>query len=141
MLPFCGYNMADYFRHWLQMGQKMTKPPKIFHVNWFRTGEDGDFLWPGFGENLRVLEWILNRCRDEAEAVPSPIGYVPTPDSLDMTGLDLPKDVIEELLYVDNEEWKAEVASIREFFGKFGDQLPHALNDEIDALERRVNGD
>ena len=138
MLPFCGYNMADYFRHWLQMGQQMTKPPKIFHVNWFRTDEDGEFLWPGYGENLRVLEWILDRCRGEADGAATPIGYVPTPESLDLTGLDLPPKVVEDLLRVDNEEWMQEVDGIEEFFGKFGDRLPHALGDECDSLRRRL---
>jgi len=140
MLPFCGYNMADYFRHWLQMGQQMTKPPKIFHVNWFRTDEDGEFLWPGYGENLRALEWILDRCRNDSEAVATPIGYVPTPDSLDLTGLDLPRDVVEELLRVDNQEWMQESDSVAEFFQKFGDRLPHALEDELDSLRRRLEG-
>jgi len=138
MLPFCGYHMGDYFRHWLQMGQQMTKPPKIFHVNWFRTDEDGDFLWPGYGENLRVLEWILDRCRDEAEAQATPIGHVPTADSLDLTGLDLSREVVEELLAVDNNEWLQETESVGEFFRKFGDKLPHALGDELDALKRRL---
>jgi len=138
MLPFCGYDMADYFRHWLQMGQQMTRPPKIFHVNWFRTDENGDYLWPGYGDNLRVLEWILDRCRGEADAVPTPIGYVPTPGSLDLTGLTLSEKVIEELLAVDPAEWRQEVESIREFFKQFGERLPHALIDELDSLDRRL---
>ena len=138
MLPFCGFNMGDYFLHWLQMGQRMKKPPKIFHVNWFRTDEEGEFLWPGYGENLRVLEWILDRCRGEAEAVATPIGYVPTPDSLDMTGLDLPPKVMEELLSVDRQAWLQEVNSIKEFFATFGDRLPHALEDEHESLHRRL---
>ena len=140
MLPFCGYNIADYFRHWLQIGQQMTRPPKIFHVNWFRTDEEGQYLWPGYGDNLRVLEWILDRARGEAEAAPTPIGYVPTPESLDMTGLDLPPKVMEDLLRVDAAEWLAEVASIREFFSTLGDRLPHALVDELSSLERRLKG-
>ncbi len=138
MLPFCGYDMADYFRHWLQMGQQMTRPPKIFHVNWFRTDENGDYLWPGYGDNLRVLEWILDRCRGEADAVPTPIGYVPTPKSLDLTGLTLSEKVIEELLAVDPAEWRQEVESIREFFKQFGERLPHAMIDELDSLDRRL---
>ncbi|MGB9626951.1 MAG: phosphoenolpyruvate carboxykinase domain-containing protein, partial [Phycisphaerae bacterium] len=138
MLPFCGYDMADYFRHWLQMGQQMTRPPKIFHVNWFRTDENGDYLWPGYGDNLRVLEWILDRCRGEADAVPTPIGYVPTPESLDLTGLALSEKVIEELLAVDPAEWRQEVESIREFFKQFGERLPHAMVDELESLERRL---
>ena len=138
MLPFCGFNMGDYFLHWLQMGQRMKKPPKIFHVNWFRTDEEGEFLWPGYGENLRVLEWILDRCRGAAEAVATPIGYVPTPDSLDMTGLDLPPKVMEELLCVDRQAWLQEVESIKEYFATFGDRLPHALEDELESLRRRL---
>ncbi len=138
MLPFCGYHMGDYFRHWLQVGQQMTRPPKIFHVNWFRTDENGEFLWPGYGENLRVLEWILDRCRGEAEAQATPIGYVPTPDSLDLTGLTLSQAVIDELLSVDVAAWKEEVAAIRKFFATFGDRMPHALIDELDSLERRL---
>jgi len=138
MLPFCGYNMADYFRHWLQIGQTMTKPPKIFHVNWFRTDESGEFLWPGFGDNLRVLEWILARCRGEDDAIATPIGYVPTPDGLDMTGLDLSDAVVKELLRVDRQEWLAEVEDIRAFFATFNDRIPHALQDEADSLQRRL---
>ena len=138
MLPFCGYNMADYFRHWLQMGQQMTRPPKVFHVNWFRTDENDEFLWPGYGENLRVLEWILSRCRGEAEAIATPIGYIPEPDALDMTGLDLSPGVMQELLRVDRDEWSREVQQVREFFSLFGDRLPHALRDETDSLARRL---
>ncbi|HON68381.1 MAG TPA: phosphoenolpyruvate carboxykinase domain-containing protein, partial [Phycisphaerae bacterium] len=138
MLPFCGYNMADYFRHWLQIGQAMTKPPKIFHVNWFRTDENGEYLWPGYGDNLRVLEWILARCRGEADAIATPIGYVPTLDSLDMTGLHLSPAVLQELLRVDRQEWLEEVESIRQFFDTFDGRIPHALRDEVDALQRRL---
>jgi len=138
MLPFCGYNMGDYFRHWLQIGQQMTRPPRIFHVNWFRTDEDGEYLWPGYGENLRVLEWILDRCRGEAEAVATPIGYVPAPGSLDLTGLELPEGVVEELLRVDREAWKAECDAIEEFFATFNERLPHALTDELASLRRRL---
>jgi phosphoenolpyruvate carboxykinase (GTP) len=139
MLPFCGFNMGDYFRHWLQMGQQMTRPPKVFHVNWFRTDESGDFLWPGYGENLRVLEWILDRCRGEADAVPTPIGNVPTVSSLDLSGLDLPSGVVEELLHVDRHQWLAEADGVEEFFQKFGDRLPHALVDELASLRRRLS--
>jgi phosphoenolpyruvate carboxykinase (GTP) len=138
MLPFCGYNMADYFAHWLQVGQAMTKPPKVFHVNWFRTDDAGEFLWPGYGDNLRVLEWILARCRGEAEAIATPIGHVPTPDSLDMTGLDLSPAVMQELLRVDRQEWLGEVQDVRNFFSTFNNRVPHALEDEIDSLQRRL---
>ncbi len=138
MLPFCGYNMGDYFKHWLQMGAAMTRPPKIFHVNWFRTDEAGEYLWPGYGDNLRVLEWILSRCRGEVDAIATPIGHIPTPDSLDMTGLDLSPAVTQELLRVDRAEWLKEVEDIREFFATFNDRLPHALRDEADSLHRRL---
>jgi phosphoenolpyruvate carboxykinase (GTP) len=138
MLPFCGYNMGDYFRHWLQMGAAMARPPKIFHVNWFRTDETGEFLWPGYGENLRVLEWILARCRGEVDAIATPIGHIPALDSLDMTGLDMSPSVTQELLRVDRTEWLQEVEDIRAFFATFNDRLPHALRDEVDSLHRRL---
>ena len=138
MLPFCGYHMGDYFRHWLQIGQLATRPPKVFHVNWFRTDENGEFLWPGYGENLRVLEWILDRCRGEAEARPTPIGFVPTTDGLDLTGLDLSSQLVEDLLAVDSKEWLDEVEEVRKFFATFGDRLPHALEDELAGLQRRL---
>ena len=105
MLPFCGYHMGDYFEHWLAMGRRMARPPKIFHVNWFRTDENGKFLWPGYGENLRVIEWILDRCRGEADAVRTPIGLVPTPDSLDLTGLDISRETLDKLFAVAPEDW------------------------------------
>ena len=138
MLPFCGYNMGDYFRYWCQMGQRMNNPPKIFHVNWFRTDDDGEFLWPGYGDNLRVLEWILARCRNELEGVASPIGYLPRPEDVDLTGLDLSLDVLRELLRVDRQAWLAEVEDIAKFFAQFGDHLPHALSDELASLQRRL---
>jgi len=138
MLPFCGYNMGDYFGHLLEMGKKMTNPPKLFHVNWFRTGADGKFLWPGFGENLRVLDWIIRRCGDEAESQETPIGHVPTPGALDMDGLDLPAGVMEKLLSVSVDDWIEELKGVREFFAKFEDKLPRELSDECQALERRL---
>lgn len=138
MLPFCGYNMADYFGHWLEMGKKLTNPPKIFHVNWFRTDKQGKFLWPGFGENLRVLDWIVGRCRDEAEAKETPIGYVPAPGDLDMTDLDLPAGVMEKLLSISVDDWADDLKRIEEFFAKFGDRLPGEIWDEYRALSRRL---
>jgi phosphoenolpyruvate carboxykinase (GTP) len=138
MLPFCGYNMADYFRHWLEMGARMTDPPKIFHVNWFRTDADGDFLWPGFGENLRVLEWILQRCRGEGRPIDTPIGLIPSADAMDLTGLELSPRTMNELLRVDRTAWQAECDQIEAFFQQFGDRLPHALADEAAALRRRL---
>jgi phosphoenolpyruvate carboxykinase (GTP) len=138
MLPFCGYNMADYFRHWLKMGKLMTRPPKVFHVNWFRTDENGDFLWPGFGENLRVLEWIIGRCRSKVDAVQTPIGYIPNMKDLDMTGLKLPKNALKKLFEIKKQEWLAEVESQKKFFAVFGKNLPKEILQEHLALEKRI---
>ena len=138
MLPFCGYHMGDYFEHWLNMGKRMASPPRIFHVNWFRADENGDFLWPGFGENLRVIEWILDRCRGEADAVKTPIGYVPTPESLDLTGLEIPRAKIEQLLAVDRDDWYAETESVASFFQTFGGRFPRALWDQLESLRLRL---
>ena len=138
MLPFCGYNMADYFKHWINMGRVTPNAPKIFHVNWFRKDKDNKFLWPGYGENLRVLEWILERARGEGKAQETPIGYVPTLDALDMTGLDLAPGVMEELLKVDNDAWKAEAADIELFFDSLGSRMPWELRNELEALRHRL---
>ena len=138
MLPFCGYNMADYFGHWLKMGKAMTKPPLIFNVNWFRTDENNNFLWPGFRENLRVLEWIIDRCYDKAEAVKTPIGFVPATESIDMTGLNIDAKVMKQLLDVNPNDWLDELKGISEFFCQFGDRLPEEIWDEYTALEGRL---
>jgi len=138
MLPFCGYHMADYFKHWLAMGKRMTKQPRIFHVNWFRTGEDGKFLWPGYGDNLRVLEWIIDRCNQTAGAVKSAIGYVPKIAELDMTGLRLPPETLEQLFAIDKKNWREELPGIKEFFDTFGKDLPPELWQEYEALEKRL---
>lgn len=138
MLPFCGYNMADYFRHWLSMGTRSDEAPSIFQVNWFRTDESGRTLWPGFGENLRVLRWILGRTRGEAPAVRSPIGYLPPPDGIDRTDLDLPLERMERLLSVDREAWRAELEDQERFFRRFGARLPRELWDEHERLRRRL---
>ncbi len=138
MLPFCGYNMADYFSHWLEVGRKLTNPPKLFHVNWFRTDENGKFLWPGFGENLRVLDWIVRRCRDEADARETPIGYVPTTEAIDMDGLNLPAEVTGKLFSISAADWTEELKGIEEFFARFGDRLPRGMWDEYRALNRRL---
>jgi phosphoenolpyruvate carboxykinase (GTP) len=138
MLPFCGYNMAEYFRHWLEMGKRMAKPPKIFCVNWFRTDENGKFLWPGFGENLRVLEWILDRCNNKVEAMKTPIGYVPYPYDIDMTGLGLAPGILEELLKINKNEWLEELKGIKKFFQKFKKDLPVELWHEYEALQLRL---
>ncbi|MGQ0552926.1 MAG: phosphoenolpyruvate carboxykinase (GTP) [Planctomycetota bacterium] len=139
MLPFCGYNMADYFGHWLSVGEKSPKAPKIFHVNWFRTDKDGKFLWPGFGDNMRVLRWILDRCAGQKNAVKTPIGNVPAPGSLDLTGLDLSKAALDELLDVDPEAWQAELAGQKEFLEKFGERMPAEMWRQFRALEERLS--
>jgi len=138
MLPFCGYNMADYFGHWLDMGTRLTRPPKIFSVNWFRTDEDGSYLWPGFGENLRIIEWILARCRDEVAGIPTPIGYVPDPRDIDMTGLDVADSAMRKLLAINSEAWDAELNAISEFFEQFGPRMPDALWAQHEALRQRL---
>ena len=138
MLPFCGYHMGDYFEHWLAMGRRLDRPPKIFHVNWFRTDEQGKFLWPGYGENLRVIEWILDRCRGEADAVRTPIGLVPTPDSLDLTGLDISRETLEKLFAVAPEDWHQETERIATFFHRFNDRLPRMLWQQLDRLRQEL---
>lgn len=139
MLPFCGYHMADYFQHWLDMGKKLgDKAPKIFHVNWFRTDKDGKFIWPGFGDNMRVLMWILDRCEGKDNAVMTPIGYEPRPEDINIEGLDIDLDTLTELLKVDKEIWKEEAKGIREFYKKFGDRLPKELSQQLDELEKRL---
>jgi len=138
MLPFCGYNMADYFAHWLNMGPKLKKPPKIFHVNWFRRDAAGKFLWPGYGENVRVLKWMLDRIEGRAAAAETPIGNVPTPSSLTLDGLAISHDTIDELLRVDPDDWAEEEQAVGAFFAKFGDRLPAALCQEQKALAARL---
>lgn len=138
MLPFCGYNMAEYFRHWLNMGKLMAKPPKIFHVNWFRMDERQKFLWPGFSENLRVLEWILDRCNNKVNALRTPIGYLPYPFNIDLTGLELAPGVLEKLLKIDKVEWLEELKGINKFFGDFKKDLPTELWQEYEALVERL---
>jgi phosphoenolpyruvate carboxykinase (GTP) len=139
MLPFCGYNMGDYFGHWLKMGTTAgARLPKIFYVNWFRQDEHGKFLWPGYGENCRVLKWIFERVQGTGDAVETAIGLMPTPDALDLSGLKMPAERIEELLNVDIDGWLREVPRIREYFHKFGKHMPLALWQEIDALDERL---
>ncbi len=138
MLPFCGYNMADYFGHWLAMGTAVPRPPRIFHVNWFRQSEDGRFLWPGFGENLRALRWIIDRCRDAAEAVETPIGLLPRPGSIDTGGLEVSEATMRELLAVPREEWRHEAEAIGAFFARFDGRLPGELARQREALAKRI---
>jgi len=139
MLPFCGYHMGDYFAHWLKMGAKGgDKMPKIFYVNWFRKSAEGKFLWPGYGDNSRVLKWVFERVTGKAEAVETPIGKLPTPKSLDVSGLKIDDAQLAELLKVDIDGWLSEIPSIGEHYAKFGDRLPKGLKDELTALEGRL---
>jgi phosphoenolpyruvate carboxykinase (GTP) len=139
MLPFCGYHMGDYFAHWLRTGAKGgDKMPRIFFVNWFRKGADGKFLWPGYGDNSRVLAWIFARCDGEAAAVDTPIGRSPAPDALDLRGLNLTPDAVRTLLGVDAAAWRDELPSIRTHFESFGAKLPAGLWSELEALEKRL---
>ena len=140
MKPFVGYNMADYFGHWLEMGKKMDpeKAPKIFHVNWFRQDDDGNFMWPGFGDNMRVLLWILDRCKGKADAVDSPIGFMPKPEDIDITGLDIDINTLKELLTVDKEVWLKDVENQKEYFAQFGVRLPKEIADELTKLENNL---
>ena len=138
MLPFCGYNMGDYFRHWLEMGRSVPHPPKIFNVNWFRKGADGKFLWPGYGENVRVLKWILERVEGKGRAEETPIGFVPARDALTLDGLDVSREAVDELLRVDPADWLAETEETKAFLARFGDRLPRELAQERDRLLRRL---
>ena len=139
MLPFCGYNMGDYFAHYLKIGARPgAKLPKIYYVNWFRTDDQGKFLWPGYGENSRVLKWIFERCEGTAHAVDTPIGRLPRPADLDTSGLDIPDASLRQLLDVDVDGWLAEIPLIREHFDKFGTHLPEGLNRELDDLDKRL---
>ncbi len=137
MLPFCGYSMADYFAHWLEMGKKIPKPPKIFHVNWFRKNADGKFLWPGYGENVRVLKWILERVEGRGAAQETPIGYVPAKNGLTLDGMKISDEALNELLRVNPEDWDAEMEDSKRFLGKFGGRLPRQISEEHEKLARR----
>ena len=139
MLPFCGYHMGDYFQHWIDMGKKIKVQPKIFNVNWFRTDSEGHFIWPGFGDNMRVLDWILKRCEETVDADETAIGYVPKPEDINLEGCGVDKVTLKGLLNVDTETWKKEAEGIKEFYKKFGDKLPKELNEELAALESRLN--
>ncbi|PWB82251.1 MAG: phosphoenolpyruvate carboxykinase (GTP) [Candidatus Methylomirabilota bacterium] len=139
MVPFCGYHMADYFTHWLDMGQRIAQPPAIFHVNWFRTDNNGRFLWPGFGENIRVLKWILERVDGQGQAVESPIGFIPAPNALDLEGLRLPDGAVDELLRIDADAWAAEQAEQGLFFDRLNPRLPAQIRDEHTMLRQRLS--
>ena len=138
MRPFVGYNMGDYWKHWLEMGKIIPHAPKIFHVNWFRTDDEGHFIWPGFGDNMRVLLWILARCEGKADAVETAIGYVPKPEDINIEGLDISVDTIKDLLTVDKAAWLADVENIKEFYKLVGDHVPAEMYEELAALEARL---
>src|SRR5438034_4671557 len=137
MLPFCGYNIGDYFQHWLDIRKRLTNPPRIFSVNWFRKGADGKFLWPGFGENMRVLKWIIDRCEDSGGALKSPIGWLPGPHDLDVAELDIDHKCVAELLCIDHEEWQKEIAEHKQFFDSLGGVLPEELLEQREGLVAR----
>ena len=139
MKPFCGYHMGDYFGHWIEMGKILgDKAPKIFNVNWFRLDEDGKFMWPGFGDNFRVLEWIIKRCEGKADAVETPIGYLPRPEDINLEGLDMDMETLKKILTVDNDKWTAETKEIEEYYKIFGDKLPAELRAELEGLKERL---
>ena len=140
MLPFCGYHMGDYFAHWLAIGESAdeAKLPKLFYVNWFRKGADGQFLWPGYGENSRVLAWIFDRCGAKAPANDTAIGRLPQADAFPVNGLDLDPGALRALLSVDEDDWRAELPSIEEHYATFGERLPQTLQDEFDHLAKRL---
>jgi phosphoenolpyruvate carboxykinase (GTP) len=139
MRPFCGYHMGDYFQHWIDMGAKLgDKAPKIFNVNWFRTDDEGNFIWPGFGDNMRVLEWIVNRCEGKADAVETAIGYEPKPEDINIDGSGIDFETLKGLLSVDKDLWKEEAEGIEEFYKQFGDRLPKELSAELAGLKARL---
>src|SRR4029077_7826345 len=139
MLPFCGYNMADYFAHWLKLGQREgAKLPRVFYVNWFRKDADGKFLWPGFGENSRVLEWVFRRCEGEAEAVETPIGMLPTEGEINTEGLEISAEAIQQLLSVATELVRAQLPQVQAHLAKFGERLPAEVGEQLAALEQRL---
>lgn len=138
MIPFCGYNMAEYFSHWLKIGKKIKNKPRIFHVNWFRTDKDGKFLWPGYGDNLRVLEWIIKRCKNEVDADRTSIGFIPAAKDLDLEGLNMTQDNIKELLEIDISDWTNEAQEVKSFYEKFEGRIPQELLGELDNLNKRL---
>ena len=139
MKPFAGYHMADYFGHWIEMGKKITHPPKIFNVNWFRQDENGEFLWPGFGDNMRVVDWILRRCGDEVDARETAIGYVPYAKDIDLEGCSCDRETLETILTVDKKRWRAEADEIGEYYKQFGDRLPKELRASLETLKAKCD--
>jgi phosphoenolpyruvate carboxykinase (GTP) len=138
MLPFCGYNYGDYWQHWLNIGAKLSRAPRIYHVNWFRRDAQNKFLWPGYGENLRVLEWMLNRCEGNAGAVAPAIGRLPRPEDLNTRGLDLNADAMRALLSVDAASWKKETSDLRAYFEQFGSRMPTQMLEELKKVESQL---
>lgn len=139
MLPFCGYNMGNYFKHWLNIGKKLTHPPKIYTVNWFRVDENGKFIWPGFGENIRVLKWIVDRTQNKVEAQDTPLGRIPHLKDIDLSGIDLPKSKVEKLFEINTEEWQPELADIEKFLGQFGKYMPQEVLEQYKMLKNSMN--
>ncbi|MEE8395349.1 MAG: phosphoenolpyruvate carboxykinase (GTP), partial [bacterium] len=140
MLPFCGYNMGDYWRHWLALGARSEKMPKIFHVNWFRRGRGGEFLWPGFGENMRVLRWVIERCNGNGGAVRTPIGFLPAQGAIDTDGLDISSEAMRELTAVEPQQWLEEIDDIARYFSQFGDRLPPQMTAEAERVKAELLG-
>jgi len=138
MLPFCGYNMGDYFGHWLNVGKRLKHPPKIYSVNWFRTDDDGKFIWPGFGDNIRVIKWVLDRASGRVGARETPMGLVPNVADLDLSGLKIAKEKMEKLFDVDREGWHAELQDIDKFLGQFGDHLPAEIRRQRDDFAKKL---
>ena len=139
MKPFCGYNFGDYWAHWLTFSEKLSALPKIFHVNWFRQNASGDFLWPGFGENMRVLEWIISRCKDDTDAVETPIGFVPGNNDINLNGLSIDSNRIDELTHIDNEQWKQEISEFKKYLEEFGSKTPERLLEECDKVLAKLS--
>jgi phosphoenolpyruvate carboxykinase (GTP) len=138
MLPFCGYNMGDYFQHWLDIGKRVKIPPKIFVVNWFRKSEDGRFMWPGFRDNFRIVKWMMDRIKGKTGARDCEIGLLPEINAIDLTGLDIKKEIMEKLLKVDKEDWRKEVLMIEEFYAKFNGKIPQDLMNCLAQLKKNL---
>ena len=138
MLPFCGYNMGEYFQHWLNIGKKLKKPPKIFMVNWFRKDDDGKFMWPGFRDNSRIIRWMIDRIEGKAKADEKEIGLFPQEGAIDLKGLDISKETMDKLFALSKEEWKAEIAQIEEFYAKFPRKIPKELKDILKNLKDKI---
>jgi phosphoenolpyruvate carboxykinase (GTP) len=139
MIPFCGYNMADYFNHWIALGKRVKNPPKIFSINWFRTNDDDKFLWPGFGENIRILKWIIDRVENRAGAKKTPVGFIPDANDLELSGLDMPKENLEKLFEVKGEQWREEISDIEKFFSQFGSKMPEELLKELEKFKKELS--